>query len=163
VGLGWLRAAPSAGALVTALWLAHRGPMRRAGRLLMIVVAGFGISTLVFGISRSFALSMFALFFVGAFDAVSVVIRASLLQLRTPDRLRGRVNAVNSIFIDLSNELGGFESGAVAALIGPVATVVVGGIGTMVVVAAVSARFRQLAGLDALESPAEPLPEPVLE
>lgn len=162
-GLGWLRAAPSAGALITALWLAHSGPIRRAGRLLMVVVAGFGVSTLVFGISHSFALSMGALFFVGAFDSVSVVIRSSLLQLRTPDRLRGRVNAVNSIFIDLSNELGGFESGAVAALIGPVATVVVGGIGTLLVVAGVSTRFRQLAGLDALDATAEAVPPPVLE
>lgn len=153
VGLGWLRAAPSAGALMTALWLAHRGPMRRAGRLLMIAVSGFGAATLVFGLSRSFALSMGALFFVGAFDAVSVVIRSSLLQLRTPDRLRGRVNAVNSIFIDLSNELGGFESGSVAALIGPVATVVVGGIGTLAVVGVVATKWRSLRDLDALDSP----------
>ena len=163
VGLGWLRAAPSAGALLTALWLAHRGPLRRAGRLLMIAVAGFGAATLVFGLSRSFPLSMAALFFVGAFDSISVVIRASLLQLRTPDRLRGRVNAVNSIFIDLSNELGGFESGSVAALIGPVATVVLGGIGTLAVVGVVTARWRDLVGLDALDSPVEPAPEPVLE
>jgi len=137
--------------------------LRRAGRLLMIAVAGFGAATLVFGLSRSFALSMAALFFVGAFDSISVVIRASLLQLRTPDRLRGRVNAVNSIFIDLSNELGGFESGSVAALIGPVATVVLGGIGTLAVVGVVTARWRDLVGLDALDSPVEPAPEPVLE
>lgn len=163
VGLGWLRAAPSAGALLTALWLAHSGPLRRAGRLLMIAVSGFGVATLVFGMSRSFMLSMGALFFVGAFDSISVVIRASLLQLRTPDRLRGRVNAVNSIFIDLSNELGGFESGAVAALIGPVATVVVGGIGTLLVVAGVSTWRRDLVRLDALDAPAEPLAEPLLE
>lgn len=163
VGLGWLRAAPSAGALLTALWLAHRGPMRRAGRLLMIAVGGFGVATLVFGISRSFPLSMGALFFVGAFDAISVVIRASLLQLRTPDRLRGRVNAVNSIFIDLSNELGGFESGSVAALIGPVATVVAGGIGTLLVVAGVSTFWHDLVGLDALDSPVELTPESPLE
>lgn len=156
VGLGWLRAAPSAGALLTALWLAHRGPMRRAGRLLMIAVGGFGVATLVFGLSRSFALSMGALFCVGAFDAISVVIRSSLLQLRTPDRLRGRVNAVNSIFIDLSNELGGFESGSVAALIGPVATVVIGGIGTLLVVGVVTARWRDLVGLDALDTPVAP-------
>lgn len=148
-GLGWLRAAPSVGAMLTALWIAHR-PMRRAGVLLLWAVVGFGAATIVFGVSKSFSVSMGALFFIGAFDAVSVVIRASLLQLRTPDSLRGRVNAVNGIFIDLSNELGGFESGAVAAVIGPIATVVVGGIGTILVVAAASAKWKSLRQLDDL-------------
>lgn len=148
-GLGWLRAAPSVGAMLTALWIAHR-PMRRAGVLLLWAVVGFGAATIVFGVSKSFSVSMGALFFIGAFDAVSVVIRASLLQLRTPDSLRGRVNAVNGIFIDLSNELGGFESGAVAAIIGPIATVVVGGIGTILVVAAASAKWKSLRQLDDL-------------
>ncbi len=88
--------------------------------MLLTAVTGFGIATVVFALSKSFTVSMIALFFVGAFDSISVIIRSSLLQLRTPDSLRGRVNAVNGIFVDLSNELGGFESGSVAALIGPV-------------------------------------------
>ena len=143
-GLGWLRAAPSVGAMLTAVWIAHRGPMQRAGMLLLSAVTGFGIATIVFGLSRSFPLSMLALFAIGGFDSVSVVIRSSLVQLRTPDDMRGRVNAVNGIFIDLSNELGGFESGAVAALIGPVLTVVSGGIGTILVVLVVGAKWRSL-------------------
>jgi MFS family permease len=154
-GLGWLRAAPSAGAMITALWIAHRGPLRKAGRLLLVVVAGFGVSTIVFGFSRSFPLSLGALFFVGAFDSVSVIIRSSLLQLRTPDALRGRVNAVNSIFVDMSNELGGFESGSVASLIGPTATVILGGIGTLVVVVAAGAKWASLRKLDQLHTPLE--------
>lgn len=153
-GLGWLRAAPSVGALLTALWIAHR-PLKRAGALLLWAVLGFGVATVVFGISRSFPLSIGALFFLGAFDSVSVVIRASLLQLRTPDLLRGRVNAVNGIFIDLSNEIGGFESGAVAALIGPIVTVVAGGIGTILVVSAAAAKWKSLRQLDELSTPLE--------
>jgi len=149
-GLGWLRAAPSAGALMTAVWLAHRGPIRRAGSLLLIAVSGFGVATVVFGFSRNFALSMTALFLVGAFDSVSVVIRSSLVQLRSPDAVRGRVNAVNGIFVDLSNELGGFESGTAAALVGPVAAVVGGGVGTVLVVLVVRAVWRELRELDDL-------------
>jgi MFS family permease len=143
-GLGWLRTAPSVGAMLTAVWLAHLGPMRRAGALLLSAVAGFGVATIVFGASRSFTLSMVALFATGAFDSVSVVIRSSLVQLRTPDAMRGRVNAVNGIFIDLSNELGGFESGSVAALLGPAVTVVGGGIGTILVVIAAGTKWRAL-------------------
>lgn len=152
-GLGWLRAAPSVGATLTALWIAHSGPVRRAGRLLLWVVLGFGGATVVFGISRSFSVSMMSLFLIGAFDSVSVIIRSSLLQLRTPDALRGRVNAVNGIFVDLSNELGGFESGAVASLIGPVATVVAGGVGTIMVVLAAATKWRSLRELDEMSTP----------
>ena len=154
-GLGWLRAAPSFGAMLTALWFAHRGPMQHAGKLLLMAVTGFGIATIVFGASQSFPLSMAALFATGAFDSVSVVIRSSLVQLRTPDAMRGRVSAVNGIFIDLSNELGGFESGTVAALIGPVRTVVLGGIGTVLVVLGVSAKWRSLRQMRRLEMPEE--------
>jgi len=154
-GLGWLRAAPSVGAMLTALWLAHRGRLGRAGILLLCAVAGFGVATIIFGLSRSFPLSMAALFLLGAFDSVSVVIRSSLVQLRTPDAMRGRVNAVNGIFIDLSNELGGFESGTVAALIGPVATVVLGGIGTMLVVLVVGTRWHALREMRELTGPPE--------
>lgn len=154
-GLGWLRASPSVGAMLTALWIAHRGPMKRAGTLLLSAVFGFGVSTIVFGISHSFALSMIGLFLIGGFDAVSVVIRSSLLQLRTPDALRGRVNAVNGIFVDLSNELGGFESGAIASLVGPIVTVVAGGLGTIIVVIVAGAKWKSLRELDDLSTPLE--------
>jgi MFS family permease len=151
-GLGWLRTAPSVGAMITALWLAHRRPLQRAGATLLVVVAGFGVATIVFGLSKSFTLSMFALFTLGAFDSVSVVIRSSLVQLRTPDVMRGRVNAVNSIFIDLSNELGAFESGAIAAVLGPIITVVGGGIGTIIVVGIVGAKWKALREMRTLDA-----------
>jgi MFS family permease len=136
--LGWMLAAPSFGALVMALALAYRRTMRRAGTLLLRSVAAFGVATILFGLSRSLWLSLGLLTLLGAFDSISVVIRSTLIQQLTPDEMRGRVAAVNSIFIGTSNELGGFESGAVAAVIGPVGSVVVGGIGTLVVVAAVA-------------------------
>jgi MFS family permease len=155
-GLGWLLAAPSVGALVMAMLLAHRAPMQRAGRALTWAVIGFGMATIVFGVSRSFWLSLGMLFLVGAFDNVSVVIRSTLMQLLTPEDMRGRVGAVNSLFIGGSNELGGFESGAAAALIGPVAAVVLGGIGTIVVVLTVGRVWPEMARLGPLEDePAE--------
>ena len=132
--LGWLRAAPGAGALVMALLLAHRPPMRKAGRNMFLAVAGFGIVTVVFGVSRNFWLSMTMLFLTGFFDTISVVIRHTLVQVRTPNEMRGRVSAVSSVFIGSSNELGGFESGVVAKIFNPVASVVSGGIGTLLVV-----------------------------
>lgn len=143
-GLGWLRTAPALGAFLTAMLLAHRPPIRRTGRVLLAAVAGFGVATIVFGVSRSFALSLAALFLTGAFDNVSVVIRHTLVQTLTPDHLRGRVSAVNSLFIGASNELGGFESGVVAHWFGPTVSVVSGGVGTLVVVLATS---RLLPGL----------------
>ena len=149
-GLGWLLAAPSMGALVMALTLAHRPPMRRAGRALIVAVAGVGAATIVFGLSRSFRLSLLALFLTGAFDNVSVVVRSTLFQLLTPDAMRGRVGAVNSFFIGGSNELGGFESGAVAQLVGPTASVVLGGIGTILVVVTVVRVWPQIARLGPL-------------
>jgi hypothetical protein len=109
-GLGWLRAAPAVGALVAALVMAARPPFRYAGRTLLLVVAGFGAATVVFGLSRDFALSLAMLALLGGLDNVSVVIRSTLLLTRTPDVLRGRVNAVHSVFIGISNELGAFES-----------------------------------------------------
>jgi MFS family permease len=133
--LGWLRAAPAAGSIVMALILAHGPPMRRAGRSLFASVAAFGVATVVFGLSKSFWLSWAALFLTGFFDNVSMVVRHILVQMRTPDRMRGRVSAVNMIFIGSSNQLGGFESGLVAHLAGPVASVVSGGVGTLLVVA----------------------------
>lgn len=151
-GLGWLRAAPSVGALLMALAIAHLPPMSRAGRKLFFSVAGFGAATVVFGLSKSFALSLAMLFTLGALDAVSMVIRSTLVQMRTPDAMRGRVLAVNGMFVDTSNELGGFESGAVASLFGPVASVVAGGIGTLLVVIAIMKKWPALAHLDSLSS-----------
>ncbi len=134
--LGWLRAAPALGAVVMAAWLMARPPFRRAGRAMYVSVAAFGVATLLFGLSRNFWLSLFLLFLTGFFDNVSVVIRHTLIQLRTPDSMRGRVSAVNSLFIGASNELGGFESGLVARFFGPVVSVVSGGVGTLLVVLA---------------------------
>jgi MFS family permease len=151
-GLGWLRAAPSVGALLMAILVAHLPPMRRAGRKLFLSVAGFGIATIIFGFSKSFALSLAMLFALGALDAISMVIRSTLVQVRTPDAMRGRVSAVNGMFVDTSNELGGFESGAVAALVGPVASVVAGGVGTLLVVVAIMRKWPQLARLDSLQN-----------
>lgn len=158
-GLGWLLAAPSVGALLMALTLAHRPPMRRAGRALIVAVIGFGAATLVFGLSRNFWLSLAALFFTGAFDNVSVVVRSTLLQLMTPDEMRGRVGAVNSLFIGGSNELGGFESGAVAQLVGPVASVVLGGVGTILVVLTVARVWPEIARLGALSEELRAAPD----
>ncbi|MDP9126584.1 MAG: MFS transporter [Pseudomonadota bacterium] len=133
-GLGLLRGAPAMGALLMSLVLARWTIRRRAGAILFSCVAVFGVTTVVFGVSQSFWLSMAALFINGAVDMVSVVVRQTLVQLDTPDEMRGRVSAVNSIFIGASNQLGEFESGATAALFGPVGAVVVGGVGTLVVV-----------------------------
>jgi MFS family permease len=154
-GLGWLLAAQSIGAVSTSLLLAHLPPLERAGPALLRAVALFGVATIAFGLSRSYLLSFVALAVAGAADSVSVVIRMTLSQLGTPDALRGRVSAINSLFIGTSNELGNFESGAVAALAGPVVSVVAGGIGTLVTVAAVAAKWpevRRLGRLDAFPS-----------
>ncbi|MBP8272609.1 MAG: MFS transporter [Sphaerotilus sp.] len=132
-GLGLLRAAPAAGALVVSVWLARRPLQRRVGRTLIGAVAVFGLCLLVFGLSRSFWLSLLALMASGGADMVSVVVRQTLVQLGTPDAMRGRVSAVNSIFIGASNQLGEFESGATAALLGPVGSVLLGGVGVLVV------------------------------
>lgn len=148
--LGWLRAAPAVGSVLMALILAHLPPIRRAGRTLFMCVAAFGVATVVFGYSRSFWLSWVMLFLTGFFDNVSVVIRQTLVQLRTPNEMRGRVSAVNSVFIGSSNELGGFESGIVAHLFSPVISVVSGGIGTLLVVAAWSRLFPKLRKVDRL-------------
>jgi MFS family permease len=150
VGLGWLQAADSVGAVCMALTLAHRPSFTKAGRTLLLAVAGFGVVTIVFGLSRWFALSLLMLFLLGAFDNVSVVIRSTLVLLRTPDTMRGRVGAVNSLFISASNQLGGFESGLTAQLFGPVAAVVAGGIGTLLVVLLVAWHWPEMRRLGAL-------------
>ena len=134
IGLGLLRSAPAVGALAMSLWLAHRVIERGVGVRMFAAVAGFGVATLVFAFSRTLWLSLVALVALGAFDMVSVVIRNSLVQLDTPDAMRGRVNSVNAIFINTSNQLGEFESGMLAAWIGAVPAAAVGGLGTLVVV-----------------------------
>jgi MFS family permease len=134
-GLGWLLAAPSVGAFASAVIQAHMGPLQKAGRTILLAVTFFGIATVVFGLSRSFLLSLAMLFVIGACDNISVVVRSTLVQTSTPDEMRGRVSALNGLFIGTSNELGAFESGAVANLVGPVGSVVIGGVGTIVVVA----------------------------
>ncbi len=144
VGLGWLQAAPSVGAVTMALLSAHLPPLKKAGQTLLWAVAGFGAATVVFGLSRNFWLSLAMLFLTGAFDNISVVLRHTLVQLLTPDEMRGRVSAVNGMFINASNEIGRFESGSVASLVGPIFSVVSGGIGTLVVVATVALSSSQL-------------------
>ena len=149
-GLGWLRAAPSVGAVLMGLVQAHRRPLRRAGPTMLWAVAGFGAATIVFGLSRNPWLSFAMLMLTGAFDNISVVIRGTLVQTLTPDAMRGRVSAVNGLFIGSSNELGGFESGVTAQLFGPVASVVGGGIGTILVVIGVACLWPRLRHLDSL-------------
>jgi MFS family permease len=152
VGLGWLQAAPSLGAILMALTTTHLPPMKKAGKTLLWAVAGFGIATVVFGISRSFWLSMLMLFLTGAFDNISVVIRHTLVQVLTPDEMRGRVSAVNGMFINASNELGRFESGVLAAFTGPIAAVVIGGAGTLAVVAFSALKWPELRRVGMLDS-----------
>ena len=162
VGFGWMRAAPAVGAVMMALIIAHLPPMKRAGRSLLLAVAAFGVATIVFGLSKSFWLSVAMLFLTGAFDAVSVVVRHTLVQVLTPDNMRGRVSAVSNIFIGASNELGGWESGLTAQYFGPIISVVGGGIGTLVVVIATALiwpEVRKFGSLkDAVPIPATPPP-----
>jgi MFS family permease len=154
-GLGWLDAAPSLGAVLMAVGLASRPPMRRAGRTLLWAVFGFGVGTLVFGLSTSFPLSLAMLAVIGGLDMVSVVIRHTIAPLVTPDEMRGRVGSITGLFIGTSNQLGGFESGAVAGAFGPVFSVVSGAIGTIIVVIAVAWHWpaiRRLGTLASVES-----------
>lgn len=150
-GFGWLRAAPSIGAMMMALFIASRPPFRNAGRALLLAVAGFGIATIIFGLSTSFFLSLAMLWLLGAMDNISVVVRHTLLLVRVPDEMRGRISAISSVFIGSSNEIGSFESGVVASILGPVGAVVTGGIGTLAVVAWVAAKFPSLRNLKELK------------
>lgn len=154
-GFGILRAAPSIGAILVAFSLTHLPPFRRAGRTLLLAVTGFGLATIVFGLSNNFILSVFMLGILGGLDNISVVIRQTLMLTRVPDEMRGRASAVNSIFIGASNELGGFESGAMASLIGAVPSVVFGGIGTLVVVLAIAHFFPEMRVMKTLETQPE--------
>ncbi len=149
-GLGLLSSAPAVGALMTSFFLARHPLERKTGRNMFASVIAFGLSTLVFSLSTSYALSLLALILLGAFDMVSVVIRSSLVQLRTPDEMRGRVSAVNSVFIGTSNQLGEFESGLTASWFGTVPAVFVGGIGTILVALLWMRLFPELAKIDRL-------------
>ena len=139
-GLGLMRTAPSIGALIMALTLARLGPIPRSGWVLLLAVAGFGVATILFGISTNFWLSLLMLALTGALDNISVVVRSTLFMTTVPDEMRGRVGAVNWIFIGISNEMGSFQSGVAAALLGPVWAVVSGGIASIIIVGLV-ARF----------------------
>ena len=133
-----------------ALFLAQRPAFKRAGPTLLLAVAGFGVATIIFGLSHWFWLSFLMLFVLGALDNISVVIRATLVLVRTPDEMRGRVASVSSLFIGTSNQLGGFESGVTAQLLGPVGSVVLGGFGTILVVALVAMIWPEMRRLRTL-------------
>ncbi len=148
IGFGVLRSAPAVGAALVAAYLTRRPIVRHAGPLLMWCVAGFGVATIVFAFSHDLVLSLLALAATGGFDVVSVVIRVTLVQLDTPDAMRGRVGAIENIFIGASNQLGAFESGALAALVGTVASVAIGGVATLVVIALWAVLFPALRSYD---------------
>ncbi len=162
-GLGLLRAAPALGALAVSILLSFRPIQRRAGSTMFVCVAIFGTATVVFGLSRNLWLSLAALIILGAADMVSVVIRSSLLQLATPPSMRGRVSAVNSLFVGASNELGEYESGLTAQWMGPVRAVVAGGIGSLVVTGLWATMFPSLREADALKAESLMQPEEQLE
>ncbi|MEY2520255.1 MAG: hypothetical protein QOF24_2014 [Verrucomicrobiota bacterium] len=151
IGLGWMRAAPGIGAFIMSLLIAYLPPMKHAGKTLLWCVTGFGVATIGFGLSHYLWLSLVMLFLTGLFDSVSMVVRHTLLQLVTPDTMRGRISAVNNIFIGTSNELGALESGLTAALFGPVISVVAGGVGTMLVVLGVSWIWPETRKIGALD------------
>jgi MFS family permease len=152
-GLGFLEAALPIGSLVCALAIAHRPPMKKAGRSLLISVIVFGLATIVFGISKSYPLSLAMLFVCGFADNISVIVRHTLVQLLTPDEMRGRVSSVNSLFIGTSNDLGGFESGTIAGKFGTVFSVVTGGIGTILAVVGVALIWPEVRKYGALVAP----------
>jgi hypothetical protein len=155
-GLGMMRSMPAVGALAMAVTLGHSTLLaRHAGRRMLEAVAIFGLATIGFGLSTNFYLTLVLLAILGAADMVSVVVRQTLVQLETPDRLRGRVAAVNTVFIGASNELGEFESGTLAWLVGPVPAVVLGGIGTVLIALMWSRWFPALAARD-LHSAGQP-------
>jgi hypothetical protein len=155
VGLGILRGAPSAGAVTMAILLAHYPLRRRAGAVLLWCVAGFGTFTVVFALSRSVVLSVMSLVLVGACDMVSVILRHTLVQISTPNQMRGRVSAVNMVFISASNEVGQFESGLTAQWFGTVPAAILGGIGTIVIVVLWAWLFPELRRVNELQPKGE--------
>jgi MFS family permease len=152
LGLGILRSAPAVGAFAASIYLARRPLQRRVGKVMFAAVTWFGIATIVFAVSRSIVLSFAALVVLGWSDMLSVVIRSTLVQLETPDEMRGRVSAVNAIFIGTSNELGEFESGVTAAWFGTVPAALIGGIGTLLVVLLWRRFFPELAKRERLQA-----------
>ena len=158
-GLGLLRAAPGIGAALMAIFIAHHPLKRRAGAVMLWCVAGFGVFTIIFGLSRNIVLSVVALLLVGATDMVSVIVRSTLIQLNTPDAMRGRVSAVNMLFIGTSNEFGQFESGITAQWFGTVPAVVLGGVGTILVVLLWAGMFPNLRGVNELTPQRTEIPE----
>jgi MFS family permease len=151
IGLGLLRSAPAVGALITAVVLAHHPIERHIGRKMFAVVGIFGVATIAFGLSNSFPVSLLALAILGASDAVSIVIRFSLVQIETPDEKRGRVSAINYLFVGSSNTLGEFESGLVAAWLGAIPSVVIGGLGSLLVAGIWMMLFPDLRRIDRFE------------
>ena len=154
-GLGILRAAPSVGAVVTMVTLVYFPPLKHAWRNLILAIAGFGLATFVFGLSTNFWLSVTALFFTGAFDSISVVIRQTVLRFYTPDEMRGRVSSVNGVFVSTSNEMGAFESGVAAKVFGTVPSVLIGAGVTMVLVSLVAITSKELFDLKVDEKVSE--------
>jgi hypothetical protein len=161
-GLGLLRAAPAVGAILVSVVLAVSPVVRRNGVVMLASVAGFGLATIGFALSRNFTLSLILLGLTGAFDMVSVVIRSTLLQILTPEPLLGRVSAVNSVFVGSSNEIGAFESGVAAKLLGLVPSVLFGGIATLAVVAIIAWRVPALRRLDGMPVQAAEHPPPAV-
>jgi MFS family permease len=152
-GLGVMRAAPSIGAILMAFAIAHLPPFKHAGKTLLAAVAGFGAATIIFGFSKNFLLSVAMLTLLGGLDNISVIIRSTLMLTLTPDEMRGRTAAVNSIFIGTSNEMGAFESGMAASLFGPIIAVVAGGIGTLLVVLTIAKVWPEMRNLKTLDAP----------
>jgi MFS family permease len=146
--LGLMRSAGSFGALITALLMTHLPPVRRPGRVMLTAVAGFGVVTIVFGYSHSMPVTLVALALIGALDMISVVVRQTLIQTLTPNEMRGRVNAINAIFVNSSNEIGGIESGVVSRYTNPVFSVVSGGVGCLLVVAFAAIKWPALRNYD---------------
>jgi MFS family permease len=151
-GLGWLQAALPIGSLVMSFILLHRQPLQKAGAALLWSVAGFGLATIIFGLSQWFWLSFLMLFLCGVTDYISVVVRHTLVQLKTPNEMRGRVSAVNSLFIGTSNQLGEFESGFVAEFTSTVFAAVSGGVGTIIVVCIAAWLWPEIRKYEKLDS-----------
>ena len=155
-GLGLLRAAPALGAVIMAFYITHHPIRSNTGKILLYSVAGFGASMIGFGLSTSFIFSLVMLMLSGMFDSVSMIIRSTLIHTRTPENMKGRVSAVNSIFVGSSNEIGAFESGVAARLLGAVGSVVFGGLMTLAVVGVTALKAKNLRQLDQLESDVQP-------
>jgi MFS family permease len=155
-GLGLMRAAPAVGAMLMSLLIVRRGPFLRAGPTLLLAVAGFGVATILFGVSRSLPLSLLALAALGGFDAISMVIRHTMQLTYTPDDMRGRVSAIHHLFVGMSNEFGEFESGVLAALVGAATAVVLGGVGTLIVVPLIALAWPEVWRLRRIEATPPP-------